>query len=306
MPQGKLLVGRSDAHSRITELLRQLDVLSQKLEGEVKPTVEGTPRDPHRILDVDERASLKRMWVPGWKALEEYRWKKRELGRAVFRELEAVFDEATATRFKAEFSDKDGTDAGSPIERYEFYQGELRAIREALTDIEARIDGCVSPTPATQPADPAALVERTLRRFHHVARQLRSRREDRPTLAIADEYDVQDLLHALFKLEFDDIRTEEWVPSYAGGAARMDFLLKQERIVIEAKKTRDSLRDRQVGDELLVDIQRYAQHQDCGRLYCFVYDPDGLLKNPAALENDLTSPDRHPFPVHVVVAPRLG
>ena len=73
-------------------------------------------------------------------------------------------------------------------------------------------------------------------RFHKVARQLRSRYNGRKTLEIEDEYDTQDLLHALLQLYFNDIRAEEWTPSYAGGCARMDFLLKNEKIVIEVKK----------------------------------------------------------------------
>ncbi|MCU1273122.1 MAG: hypothetical protein JWO48_553 [Bryobacterales bacterium] len=40
------------------------------------------------------------------------------------------------------------------------------------------------------------ILESLLRRFHAVARQLKHRHESRGTLAITDEYDVQDLLHA--------------------------------------------------------------------------------------------------------------
>lgn len=53
-------------------------------------------------------------------------------------------------------------------------------------------------------------------RFHLVARQLRSRHADRATLEIEDEYDVQDLLHALLQLISDDIRKEEWTPLIRG------------------------------------------------------------------------------------------
>jgi hypothetical protein len=52
-------------------------------------------------------------------------------------------------------------------------------------------------------------------RFHEVARQLTHRRENRGTLEIKDEYDVQDLLHALLHIHVDDIRPEEWTPSDA-------------------------------------------------------------------------------------------
>jgi REase_DpnII-MboI len=64
------------------------------------------------------------------------------------------------------------------------------------------------------------------------------------------EYDVQDLLHALLHLYCDDIRTEEWTPSYAGASSRMDFLLKKEKIVVEVKKTRQGLDAREVGEQL--------------------------------------------------------
>ena len=126
-----------------------------------------------------------------------------------------------------------------------------------------------------------------LSKFPSVARQLRSRHNRRNTLEIEDEYDVQDLLHALLKIHFDDIRKEEWTPSYAGGSSRMDFLLKNEQIVIEVKKTRNSLGDKEVGEQLLIDIARYSRHPNCKVLVCFVYDPEARIGNPLGLENDL-------------------
>jgi REase_DpnII-MboI len=59
------------------------------------------------------------------------------------------------------------------------------------------------------------LLRSFLRRFHAVGRQLSIRREGRPTLTLNDEYDVQDLLQSLLILLFDDVRREEWTPSYA-------------------------------------------------------------------------------------------
>jgi hypothetical protein len=80
------------------------------------------------------------------------------------------------------------------------------------------------------------LIEHICSRFHLVTKQLRTRYADRDSLIVADEYDVQDLLHALLKIDFDDIRPEEWTPSYAGGSSRVDFLLKNEQIIVEVKK----------------------------------------------------------------------
>ncbi|WP_445923668.1 PD-(D/E)XK nuclease domain-containing protein, partial [Klebsiella pneumoniae] len=79
-------------------------------------------------------------------------------------------------------------------------------------------------------------------RFHLVANQLKTRHSNRESLVISDEYDVQDLLHALLHIYFDDIRPEEWTPNYAGGSSRVDFLLKNEVIIIEVKKTRATLK----------------------------------------------------------------
>lgn len=130
-------------------------------------------------------------------------------------------------------------------------------------------------------------LDRIFNKFHKIARQLKRRYNDRTSLEITDEYDVQDLLHALLLLFFNDVRTEEWIPSYAGGSARADFLLKEYQTIIEVKKTRQSMNERQLGDELIVDCQKYQAHPDCKTIYCFVYDPDGYISNPIAVKNDL-------------------
>lgn len=147
-------------------------------------------------------------------------------------------------------------------------------------------------------------LERIFRRFHQVARQLRDRHESRSMLDIKDEFDVQDLLHALLQIFYDDIRPEEWTPSYAGSASRMDFLLKEERVVVEVKKTRDNVRDKQIGNQLIEDIARYGEHPDCRTLVCFVYDPEALIANPTGLENDLRKSSTDRLDVRVYITPK--
>ena len=163
--------------------------------------------------------------------------------------------------------------------------------------------GTVKSTIVESCSAPLLRLERLCDRFHSVTRQLRDRHEGRGTLEIEDEYDVQDLYHALLRIDFDDVRPEEWTPSYAGGSSRMDFLLKPEQIVIEIKKTRRGLNVREVGDQLLIDIARYETHPSCKRLICFVYDPEGRIGNPAGLEADLRRDDTSPSVV-VFVRPQ--
>lgn len=147
-----------------------------------------------------------------------------------------------------------------------------------------------------------SILTQIFERFHIVARQIRKRHDDRSTIQISDEYDVQDLLHSLLRLHFDDVRPEDWTPSYAGGANRMDFLLKEEEIAIEVKMIRKGLRDKEIGDQLIIDIAKYQNHPNCKCLYCFVYDPDGDIRNPRGLEKDLMELGKG-FHVKVLIRP---
>ncbi|MFG5381090.1 hypothetical protein [Yoonia sp. R2-816] len=150
--------------------------------------------------------------------------------------------------------------------------------------------------------DMLSLIEKICQKLHVAARQLRNRHSGRPTLEINDEYDVQDLLHAFLRLHFDDVRPEEWVPSYAGSSSRTDFLLKIERIVIEVKKTRAGLDDRKLGEELLIDREKYQKHPDCDTLVCFIYDPTAKVGNPGGLARDLED-HQGSLRVRVIIAP---
>ncbi|MCA9946756.1 MAG: hypothetical protein KC449_24915 [Anaerolineales bacterium] len=136
--------------------------------------------------------------------------------------------------------------------------------------------------------DPVEKVELIARRFHLVSKQLLKRYNNRDTLKVQDEYDVQDLFHGLLKVFFEDVRPEETTPSYAGGAFRIDYLLKEEQIVVEIKKTRPTMKAHEVRDQLIVDIHGYQSHPDCKVLVAFIYDPDMYLNNPQAIENDLS------------------
>ncbi len=174
--------------------------------------------------------------------------------------------------------------------------GILKAVRD---DIKAgELEGPEEPRARSQ----VALLEDLFSRFHLVVRQLRSRHADRQTLDVTDEYDVQDLVHALLWLNFEDVRAEEYTPSYAGKASRVDFLLKQERTVVELKMTRPGLGVKELGSQLIEDIARYKSHPDCQALVCFVYDPSGLIPNPRGIEADLNR-DGEPFPVRVLIRP---
>jgi hypothetical protein len=147
------------------------------------------------------------------------------------------------------------------------------------------------------------LVRKVCLRLHAVARQLRLRKDSRPTVEIEDDYDLQDLLRALLKMEFDEVGTDEWTPPYAGSLPRTTILLNREQIAIVAKKTRSGMTTKDIAEQVSTDSAFYSARNRCTTLFCFVYDPEGRIGSPKRLETDLTRvSDR--YNVEVLVAPK--
>ncbi len=144
------------------------------------------------------------------------------------------------------------------------------------------------------------LVEQLARRLPDFLEPLSHRHGNRQAFTIEDEYDLQDLLHGLLRMFFDDVRPEDYVPEHAGGKSRIDFVLKSEKLVVETKMTRPQLGAREVGEELIIDIERYRAHPDCSALVAVVYDPDRRIMNRRTLEADL-SRTREGVAVRVIV-----
>ena len=164
--------------------------------------------------------------------------------------------------------------------------------------------GRVIPTGEPQPAYPVASPSRAivsaeprkpssvdelllvlLKNLRRAMHPLTHRRKGAVPLTFSSEYDIQDLLHALLRPWVSDIRPEEFTPSYAGSSARMDFLLTAYKTVIETKLVRDAAHAKRIGDELIVDIDHYRKHPGCGILWCVVYDPEHLVRNPESLKD---------------------
>ncbi|MBX3305757.1 MAG: hypothetical protein KF751_06840 [Nitrospira sp.] len=151
--------------------------------------------------------------------------------------------------------------------------------------------------------DPLALIRKVCQRFHSVARHLRLRKDYRPTIEVDDEYDLQDLLCALLKVEFDEVATDEWIPPYTEGASRTTLLVNRDQIAIVAKKTGPGLTTKELTDQVLADAAHYRTQGRCSTLFCFVYDPEGRIGSPKRLETTLTSVSEH-CRIEVLVAPK--
>jgi hypothetical protein len=162
-----------------------------------------------------------------------------------------------------------------------------RVLPQGVPELPTELPSVASvPLPA-KPAKVEELLEVLIRGLRRAMHPLTHRRKGAPTLAFTNEYDVQDLLHALLRPWIGDIRPEEYTPSYAGSSTRMDFLLPTHRLVLETKVVRDSTHAKKIGQELIIDIEHYRKHPDCDRLWCVIYDPQHLITNPNGLCNDL-------------------
>lgn len=202
--------------------------------------------------------------------------------------------------YHAEYKYESWVPFGAPTTPYEMmieHKKDIERQIKRLKTIRDKID--LIETNSTQQAvaiprkDPKKLaIDKLINlfsKFHRIAQTLRLRHGSRDTLIIKDEYDVQDLLRTLLKEHFDDVRDEDYVPSYAGSNSRVDFVLKNEKVVIEVKMTNDKLKDKLVGEQLVVDIARYKNHPDCELLILFVYDKGDHILNKPGLIKDLNN-----------------
>ena len=184
------------------------------------------------------------------------------------------------------------------VNSLEYLKNKLSGYRTAL-EMEMKLSSEVE----CDNLDSLKEVSRICSRFSHVIRSIRKRHSNRKPLTVKDEYDVQYLLKILLSVSFNDIRPEETTPSYAGTSSRIYFLLKNERIAIETKMTREDLADKELSKQLIQDIAQYQTHPDVDSLLCFIYDPEQFIENPMSIINDLESRSCKNLTIKVIISP---
>jgi hypothetical protein len=149
-----------------------------------------------------------------------------------------------------------------------------------------------------------AIVRAVLTTFPIIARHLSERGRGRPPILIETEYDIQDIVFAILRPTFPDVRYEDWTPRVAGRSRRIDLVVPDLNVVIELKFVRDRRHGRSVVDELHIDIETYHSHPNCGRLLAFIFDPGNFIVDPGLLERELSGlrvKQEHQFEVEVIV-----
>lgn len=148
------------------------------------------------------------------------------------------------------------------------------------------------PTPRDHQAQALHRLEHLLERFHRTIEHYGKPNRFNESFHIELEADLQYMLYGMLINNFDDVRPEDFVPYRAGARSRIDFLLEEEKIAIETKVTRPGMNDREVGEQLIIDFERYQSAPDCQIVVCYVYDPGRFIQNPRALKKDLEKTKR--------------
>lgn len=131
-------------------------------------------------------------------------------------------------------------------------------------------------------------------RYLLVRRSLGKHPHGRDPLKFENEWDDQYVFRSLLSLFFEDIRDEDPVQTTAGSGSRIDFVLPDFALGIELKHTRPTLKDEELGQELATDVARYKSRSDITHLLCLVFDYNGNVRNPRALEKDLSRSNSDP------------
>ena len=203
-----------------------------------------------------------------------------------------IFDESHLDKYKRKFNRVYSLsiygDNGSALQKYhrEDVDTSVPFLKSLIDEIENFWAEDTVSDNSTNSTENNKIIQ-IIDRFHLITKQLRQRHDSRETLGVSDEYDVQDLFHALLKLYFDDIRAEEWTPSYAGSSSRIDFFIPELELAIEIKKTRKGLGNKEAKEQLAIDKDHYRCKENIKHLICFVYDPDGKIQNPRGFEKGL-------------------
>lgn len=137
---------------------------------------------------------------------------------------------------------------------------------------------------ADAPPPDIALVLQLCERLPLAARVLEIRRAGKPPYQIQDEYDVQDLLHAVIRAYIKNSITEEPLGKVGGArSSRADIAVEELGVIIEVKFVRSPKDQARIVDEFAQDLLLYSAWQPLKTFVYFVYNSRDL-RDPEALQ----------------------
>jgi REase_DpnII-MboI len=143
------------------------------------------------------------------------------------------------------------------------------------------------------PAPSVALLPQLCKRLPQAARFLGSRREGKRPYKIADEYDVQDLLHAVIRAYFKYSVDEEPLGKVGGGrSARADLALPDVNTLIEVKFVREPKDQQRIVEEFAQYLLLYTAWAPLQTFLYLIYNSADLrdpetMKTPSKMARSI-------------------
>lgn len=145
-----------------------------------------------------------------------------------------------------------------------------------------------------------------LSQFMECVRYLNTRRSKGTKLSLESEADVQDAIYLMLRPWITDLVSENPTDKVGNRFAVKDFISKSAKTVIEAKFIRDASHGKQIAKELHDDIETYRHYSHCNNLIFFIYDPNSLIPNAAALKAEVVTKriyDNRPLDCALIICP---
>lgn len=145
-----------------------------------------------------------------------------------------------------------------------------------------------------------------LNEFQECVRYLNTRRSTSAVLTLDSEAAVQDAIYLMLRPWIIDLVPENPTDKVASRYTIKDFVSRSARTVVEAKYIRDAPHGKNITKELHDDIETYRHHPTCRHLVFFIYDPEALIPDGAALERQIAVErvyDGVPLICHLILKP---
>lgn len=190
----------------------------------------------------------------------------------------------------------------APVFRRQFLTpSELAGAEAIIENVISMLEGNTkSETPFSEKEKMSILIS-IFQNFHRFAQQLKERQNHAKPILIENEYALQDFIHAILRLHFQNVKNEFPLPDYCGKTSRIDFYLKEERIGIEVKFVSENLKADNLRKQLIEDKAQYINSRCFDEIIFFIYDPQTLLNKPEVFYD--IEGHTNEYDIRVIVSP---
>lgn len=103
--------------------------------------------------------------------------------------------------------------------------------------------------------------------------------EKRAKIKFENEPELQNFIYSVFRALFSSVEFEDPTEKMCEKSNRLDFVLKDHKIIIEVKYVRDKTHAKKISEELSADYLRYKQSPYGQTIINYIYDPNNHITN---------------------------